>query len=342
MAVNSPMGQQVYETQIQAALTRAADPSRWVFSRLTMRSLRSPVPGDARYPAGLIANGPLWAAQAVGAVSYRGAQLVHRFDLRLPPASGPEVITVHDLPPLRFSDEGPIPRHAAASAQKARRVICPSGFAASEVKELLGADNIAVIPYGLAEAYREPDPIGQAGLQKLSLSRPYIVHAAGATARKNLASLAAAWAQVARQFPDLHLALCGPPDDRRTNLFRALPRVRLLGRLEPSVVASLMAGAAAVVVPSLYEGFGLPALEGMACGVPVVAANAGALPEVCAGAAHLVDPSPEGLAAGLLRVLTDEDLNTRLRRAGPLRASMFTWEKAARLHLEVYEQVVSA
>ena len=182
----------------------------------------------------------------------------------------------------------------------------------------------------------------QARLEKFGLEGPYVVHAAGATARKNLASLATAWAQVARSVPELHLALCGPPDDRRTNLFRDLPRARLLGRLETPVVASLMAGAVAVVVPSLYEGFGLPDLEAMACGVPVVAANAGALPEVCADAAHLVDPSPEGLAEGLLRVLTDDDLNSRLRHAGPIRASVFTWGEAARLHLEVYEQALSA
>ena len=341
-AVSSPMGQQVYEAEIQAALTKAAEPSRWAFRRLTMRSLRSPLQADARYPAGPIANGPLWAAKAVGAILYRNSLLVHRFDLRLPPANGPEVVTVHDLAPLRFSDEGGLPRHAMASAQKARRVICSSEFAASEIKELLDTGNVTVIHCGLGEAYREPHRMGQASLEKLGLEEPYIIHAGGATARKNLASLAAAWTQVSRQVPDLKLALCGPPDDRRTNLFRDLPRVRLLGRLETPVVASLMAGAVAVVVPSLYEGFGLPALEAMACGVPVVAANAGALPEVCADAAHLVDPSPEGLAEGLLRVLTDDDLNTRLQRAGPIRASAFTWEEAARLHLEVYEQALSA
>lgn len=342
MAVSSPMGQQVYESQIQAALTRAADPSRWAFRRLTMCSLRSPLQADARYPAGFTAKSSLWLAKTVGAFLYHNSLLVHRFDLRLPPASGPEVLTVHDLPPLRFSDEGGLPRHAAASAQRAKRVICPSEFAASEIKELLGTTNVTVIPYGLTEAYHDPRPLRQTSLEKFGLAGPYVVHAAGATARKNLASLASAWREVARRVPALYLALCGPPDDRRTHLFRDLPHVRLLGRLETPVVASLMAGAAAVVVPSLYEGFGLPALEGMACGVPVVAANVGALPEVCGDAAHLVDPSPEGLAEGLLRVLTDDDLNTRLKRAGPIRASRFTWEQAARLHLQVYEQALSA
>jgi glycosyltransferase involved in cell wall biosynthesis len=80
----------------------------------------------------------------------------------------------------------------------------------------------------------------------------------------------------------------------------------------------------------------------MACGVPVVAAKAGALPEVCGDAAYLADPSADGLADGLMKVLTDDALNARLRRAGPERAATFSWERAARRHLEVYEAVASA
>ena len=115
----------------------------------------------------------------------------------------------------------------------------------------------------------------------------------------------------------------------------------MIGRQEPELVARLMASSSAVVVPSLYEGFGLTALEGMACGTPVVAAACGALPEVCGQAALLVDPGPEGLAEGLLAVLESTEVAGRLRAAGPTRAATFSWDVAAERHLDVYDELSS-
>jgi alpha-1,3-rhamnosyl/mannosyltransferase len=113
-----------------------------------------------------------------------------------------------------------------------------------------------------------------------------------------------------------------------------------MGYTPPPVVARLTAASSAVVVPSLYEGFGLPALEGMACGTVVVAANRGALPEVCGEAGLLVEPDPAGLAYGMERALTDAALIQRLRTAGPKRAALFSWAVAARAHLDVYERLL--
>ena len=101
-----------------------------------------------------------------------------------------------------------------------------------------------------------------------------------------------------------------------------------------------MRSAAAVVVPSLYEGFGLPALEGMAAGVPVVAADRGALPEICGSAALLVPVTSEGIADGLLEVLTDGARAAALRARGPARAAAFSWAKAADATLAVYEEAL--
>jgi len=101
-----------------------------------------------------------------------------------------------------------------------------------------------------------------------------------------------------------------------------------------------MRRATLVVVPSTYEGFGLPALEGMACGVPVVAARRGALPEVCANAGLLVEPDGASLAKGIDRVLTDEKLANDLRHNGPKRAAEFDWDFAAHEHLRVYAEVL--
>jgi len=104
------MGQQHYESKIQGALRAVADPERWQFRSLRLTSLRSGLRDARRYPVGLTWWLPWSAAAAVGSAVYRGgADLVHRFDLRLTPAAGREVITVHDLPPLRFEDEGGLP-----------------------------------------------------------------------------------------------------------------------------------------------------------------------------------------------------------------------------------------
>ena len=338
MASAAPMGQQRYETEITGALQAVAGETDWDVRLRTMASLRSGIPGARRYPTGLLSRAPIPVAQLIGAVAYRGSGLVHRLDLRLPPSAGPELVTVHDLPPLRFPDEGKLPASAAAGARRAAGIVCPSSFAASEVVELLGVRRAWVIPYGLSDIYDGAAALEDSALERLDVRRPFVVHAAGASLRKNLAGLAEAWKSLATDLPDHTLVLCGPPDGRRTTLFAGMSSTRLLGAQPASVVAGLMAAAAAVVVPSRYEGFGLPALEGMACGAPVVAARAGALPEVCGDAALLVEPTPEGLAGGLLTVASDGAVADRLRRNGPSRARLFSWENAAKAHLRAYEE----
>lgn len=333
------MGQQHYETEIQGALRRYADPT-WEFAQVRLTSLRGNISGARRYPAGFYHRAVAPLAFGIGAATYRTRSLVHRFDLRLPPHPGREVITAHDLPPARFPDEGTLPASIAGGARRARAVICPSQFAADELTELLGIKRARVIPYGLSADYSNPAPASDGVLTSLGLPGPFLLHAAGATARKNLPALAAAWRELAGEYTELSLLLCGPPDPRRDEAFDGLPRVVKPGRVDSATLGSVMARAAAVVVPSTYEGFGLPALEGMACGAPVVAARAGALPEVCADGAMLVDPSGEGLADGLRRVLDDEQLADDLRGRGRLRAGQFSWEAAARAHLEVYREAL--
>jgi glycosyltransferase involved in cell wall biosynthesis len=335
IATSNPMGQQVYEREIRHALRQVADDG-WTFRDVRVGPMRTPLPGAARAPTRFGQRAPLTIARAVGAIVYRTTDLVHRLDLRLPPALGPEVITVHDLPPLRFSDEGRLPASAAAGARRARMVICPSRFAADEVRTLLGVKRIEVIPYGLSPVFRNPIPADDVRLAALGIQGRFVLHAAGATARKNLAELARAWGRVAERHRDVRLVLCGPPDRRRDAAFLGLERVVLAGRLSPEDVASLMTRAAAVVVPSVYEGFGLPALEGMACGAPVVAARSGALPEICGEAAVLCEPTAGGLADGLSAVLEDRSLAEEFHTVGPAQASRFSWSTAADAHLDVY------
>jgi glycosyltransferase involved in cell wall biosynthesis len=209
-------------------------------------------------------------------------------------------------------------------------------FASTELEELLGISGAVVIPHGLS-AHCSSLPATDSELRMYGITGPFILHAAGATERKNLSGLAGAWRVIATRHSDLTLVLCGMPDSRRDRLFARAARVVKTGHLKPASIAGLMRRATAVVVPSTYEGFGLPALEGMACGAPVIAANRGALPEVCLEAALLVEPDEDSIADGIERVLSDQSFASELRTRGPLRAATFDWGRAAEAHLRVYE-----
>lgn len=339
-ASDAPMGQQHHESAMEEALRRLAGPDEWDLAALRVSPVRSGA-GGVRLPLGPLAKGPGIIAALAGGVAYRRADLVHRFDLRLPPYPGAEVVTVHDLPPLRFDDEGTLPRWAASSARRARLAICPSAFAAGEVATLLGQPRARVVPNGVSDAFRRGAAAAPDVLARHGLDGRFVLHAGGATKRKNLESLAGAWRRVSTALPGVTLALCGPADPRRARLFARLPATHWIGHRHPAEVAALMRAASAVVVPSLYEGFGLPALEGMACGTPVVAADRGALPEVCGDAALLVEPTAAAVAEGIEAVLTDESLARRLGAAGPPRAEPYTWEAAAAATLAVYEEALA-
>jgi alpha-1,3-rhamnosyl/mannosyltransferase len=325
------MGQQNYESAIQQAIREAA-PEGWRFEERTFGGVRSRA--DVRVPRHLLERVPK-ASRLVGCRIRRGADLVHRFDLRIPNASGREVVTVHDLPPLRFSDEGTLPPWAYRSL-KGTEVICPSRFAADEIAELLEADRIHVVPYGVRPAFRTAEPLSIGELESLGVSLPFFVHAGGATVRKNLQSLAQAWSVVSRSLPSHGLVLVGASDAVRSAHFGALPRVALVGKRRLEEVARIMASSACVIVPSTYEGFGLPALEGMAVGVPVIAARAGALPEVCGEGAIVVDPDANSLADAMIAVLSDPSVTAGLQGRARARARQFDWRLAANQHLDVY------
>jgi glycosyltransferase involved in cell wall biosynthesis len=269
---------------------------------------------------------------AVARFLYGSAPLVHRCDLRLP-AARREVVTVHDLAPLRFPDEGTIPSRAAASLRRARAVIAPSQFAADELRELFGVE-AQVIHNGLDPSVW--DEVSASQLDRLDLPERFVLHSGGVTQRKNLGALAEAWHIVAAAHPDVALVLCGPRDSRRTGLFADLPRVRLLGKLARPFHLALMSAASVVVVPSTYEGFGFPALEAMARGTAVVAANRASLPEICGDVAVLTEPTSDALAAGLSSLLANPDERASRAARGPAHAKPFTWERNARAHANVY------
>jgi glycosyltransferase involved in cell wall biosynthesis len=243
------------------------------------------------------------------------------------------VVVIHDAAPLRHPEWYSRAYSAwqrlvlPAIAGRAQRVIAVSAFARAELVELLGlhADAIAVVPGGVDERFTphaDPAPAKSAH----ALERPYVLCVASQTARKNLAALVPAARALARDGVEVVVAGGHRPQFARE---AGLDGLRLLGHVDDALLPGLYAGAAAFALPSLYEGFGLPVLEAMACGTPVVAASAGALPDTCGGAALLAEPGGEAFADALTALLRDRGERDRLRAAGLVRARSFSWAATA-------------
>ncbi len=215
-----------------------------------------------------------------------------------------------------------------ALARRGVAVATVSRHARAAIARRLRLDpaGLAVLGEGAEHILRAPADPGLAG--RLGLMRPYVLAVGSLAPHKNLAALGATAAMLAGRGAEL--VVTGGLDAR---VFAAawLPQpARLVGRVDDAGLRALYEGAACFVFPSRHEGFGLPALEAMACACPVVAARAGALPEVCGAAALLADPhDPADIAAAVARVLDDPALANRMRAAGLARAAGFTWAAAA-------------
>ena len=231
LAFGEPMGQQVYEQEL-ARRAPAILGDQWHVDRVVARTMRSPLAGTVRLPSRLLADSPPWLRRQVGRAVYRGYDLVHRFDLRLPPAPYPEVLTIHDVVAWRFVDEARPPTDAAATARRAAAVVCPSEFSAGEVSAQLGVTTAVAIPNGVDAGFFDASALGTGALADLGIRQPFVLHAGGCSDRKNLAGLAGAWPLVRDARPGTMLVLMGPADPRRDRLFGPLPDTRRLGRVD--------------------------------------------------------------------------------------------------------------
>lgn len=338
IATAAPMGAQVYEAQISrgatAALAAAGDP--WHVDDVVARSIRSPLAGNRRLPIAALERSGTQARRVLGRFVYPRGALVHRMGLTLPPAPR-EVVTMHDTVAWRYPDEGTPPEAAGAELRAARAVVCVSQFTADDIAERFRVQTTRVVHLGVDERFRDAPPLAPDVLEGLGIRGRYILHAGGASLRKNLPALAAAWAKMHDALPDVSLVLSGPPHPRRTELFAGLPRTVLVGRVDQELVPGLIAAASAVVVPSLDEGFGLPVLEAMAAGTPVVAAATSSLPEVAGGAALLAEPNADAIAEALVALLEGGVDGDDLIARGRARAAEFTWERCLAEHAEVWK-----
>lgn len=182
---------------------------------------------------------------------------------------------------------------------------------------------------------------------RYKIAHPYLLYVGGVNARKNIARLLEAFAQMRARHPEVRLVIGGKRQWQTGEIDRTFQRLNLAdavqwtGYVRDEDLPALYSCAAAFVFPSLYEGFGLPPLEAMACGTPVVTSNVSSLPEVVGDAALTVDPyDVAALAAAIERALTDEPLRAELRARGLARAAQFTWERAARETMNVYQQLL--
>ena len=281
--------------------------------------------------------------------------LVHAPSLAFPFADGrPLVVTVHDILfrtyPHTYTSRG-VAFHERALRRlgNVAAVLCPSEAAAAAVRALPRCPAIVrVTPLGCDLRPAPADEVERT-LRALGISRPYVLWMGTREPRKNLGGAIHGFAAAARLGidPDTSLVLAGPTgwgDDPAQALIDRLGlagRVSLPGFVAESSKAALLTGASAFLFPSLGEGFGLPALEAMACGVPVVASDRPSLPEVVGDAGLLVDPDDhDALGAQLARVLTEPGLGEELGRRGSSRAASFTWERTAAETAAVYREVL--
>jgi glycosyltransferase involved in cell wall biosynthesis len=243
------------------------------------------------------------------------------------------VVVIHDAAALRHP-EWYSPAYAAwqrrvlpALARRALHVVTVSEFSRGELADLLDLppDRVTVVPGGVDPVF-SPEAGARAARRALGLTRPYVLCVASQTTRKNLRALVPAAQALAAQ--DIEVVVAG---GHRPQFAReaGLEALRHLGAVPEALLPGLYAGAEAFALPSLYEGFGLPVLEAMACGTPVIAADATALPDTAGGAARLAPPTGEAFAAALTGLLADDPERQRLRAAGLTRAAEFTWERTA-------------
>ena len=287
-----------------------------------------------------------------------GIDLYHEPSLWPLAFDGPTVITLHDLTHLHYPETQPparlqeIERRLATGVRQAQVILTDSQAIADEAQSCFGlpAERFVVAPLGVAERFhpRDAHTIDPVLKAHAVTAREYFLCVGTLEPRKNLRLALRAHAllpeAVRQRFPLLIVGMAGWQREQFSAELRqalASGHVCLLGYLPDEHLAQLLAGARALIFPSLYEGFGLPVLEAMASGTPVVLTRASAMPEVAGDAGNYIEPdNADGLRDALIRLLDDQVHWQACREAGLQRARLFSWQRCAQATAGAYRQAM--
>lgn len=357
-----------YVRELVRALAALDDSTSYrLFVAGAQRRALPPLPGAnfAWHPTRIT---PLWFARLwhrlqlpLPVEAFTGpVRLFHATDFTLPPTlpGTRTLLTVHDLsfvrapetttPVLKAYLDAVVPR----SVRRATHVLADSQATKDDLVELYGTppDKVTVLLGGVNPEFR---PVTDAGARQAARARydlppnPYVFSVGTVQPRKNYARLIEALAALGPQYADYHLVIAGGRGWLDAPIYQTVrdlgmgERVHFTGFARDEDLPALYSDAVCLAYPSLYEGIGLPVLEAMACGTPVVTSTVSSLPEVAGDAALLVDPyDVEALAGALRRLLDDSALRETLIARGTHQAAFFTWERAAAQLLAVYRQMV--
>jgi glycosyltransferase involved in cell wall biosynthesis len=316
------------------------------------------LPGCSRLPGLMLLGGPMLAliARALDLDVVHDPVGISPFTLGRWAGDFRRLVTIHDAIAFEYPQGYPwlnnlLHRtYVPATLPNVDAVATVSRHAQRALSRFLGLPpaRVPVVPNGTSATFRpRPPAVVADALRRHGVEGRYVLYVGAFKRHKNLTGLVEAFGRARAELPGHRLVLVGPSQWRFDELAAALrapglaEAVKVLGYVPEQDLPALYAGADVYVLPSFHEGFGIPVLEAMACGTPVVCSTVSSLPEVAGDAALLVDPhDPGAIAAAIVRVVSDAGLAADLRERGLRRAAEFTWERSARDYARVYRELV--
>lgn len=323
----------------------------------------SELPGNFRL---VEESAPVYSARELFALAWRlwrrRVDLYHATHYVLPAfVPGRAVVTIHDIIHLLYPQFLPSPlaylyaqRMIRRSLTRGDAVIAVSSSTKTDLMEYfdVGGDKIQVVYQGVSEVYRQPvdDQRITEVAARLGIQRPYLLFVGNPKPHKNLDNVIRAYARALRLRPFVGDLVCigdrGQGDfkiEQRAEQLGIRERVRLVGHVADELLPAVYQGATLFLFPTLYEGFGLPVVEAMASGVPVITSNTSSLQEIAEGYAHLVDPlDVDAIAGAIAKCMHDREHRASLAQLGRRRAEDFRWQRTAEQTLEIYRRTLGA